>query len=191
MNQDTAKEDIREAVATMRRGGIILYPTDTIWGLGCDATNAEAVARLFEIKHRPDAKSMLALVDSVAMLERYVDDIPDVAYELIEAAVNPLTIIYDHPRGIAPALLAPDGSMGFRITRERYSASLCRALRHPIVSTSANISGKPSPRNFSEITEQITGSVDYIAGYRRADTTPASPSGIIKISDGGVFKILR
>lgn len=175
----------------MRRGGIILYPTDTIWGLGCDATNAEAVARLFEIKHRPDAKSMLALVDSVAMLERYVDDIPDVAYELIEAAVNPLTIIYDHPHGIPSSLLAPDGSMGFRITRERYSASLCRALRHPVVSTSANISGAPAASRFDEIPEEILNNADFTAQYRRDDLTAASPSGIIKISDGGIFKIIR
>ncbi len=135
-------EDIEDALTVLRNGGIILYPTDTIWGVGCDATNPDAVEKIFRLKQRADSKAMLMLVGSEGQLQSYVSTIPEVAWQLIDAAVNPLTIIYDHPRNIAPALLASDGSAGFRITGEKFSSTLCRRLRHPLVSTSANISGK-------------------------------------------------
>lgn len=185
------QEDIRLATEVLRRGGVILYPTDTVWGLGCDATCTAAVKRVFEIKQRADSKALIMLVGNEGTLQRYVNDIPDVAWELIEAAVNPLTIIYDHPAGIAPEAMAADGSAAFRITGETVSQRLCNAFRKPLVSTSANISGMPAPRIFSEIDPRITAAADYVMTARRHDTAPASPSSIIKVSDGGLFKIIR
>ncbi|MDE5875384.1 MAG: threonylcarbamoyl-AMP synthase [Muribaculaceae bacterium] len=187
----TLQEDIRNAVDVLRKGGIILYPTDTVWGIGCDATNAEAVARIYSLKQREESKSMLVLVDSEASLDRLVDDVPEVAWQLIEAAVRPLTIIYDHPRGVAANLLAPDGSLGVRITSEQYSAELCRRLRRPLVSTSANISGTKTPAIFSEISPEIIEGVDYVADFRRDDRSAPAPSNIIKVSSGGLFKVIR
>lgn len=184
-------EDIRQAVDTLRRGGVILYPTDTVWGIGCDATNADAVARIYALKHRDDHKAMIALVDSVDMLWRHVECLPDVAEELIEAAVDPLTVVYDHGRGLAQNLTGPDGSIGIRVTRERYSAELCRRLRRPVVSTSANIAGHPTPACFAQIDSHVISAVDYVAGYRREDNEPHKPSSVIKLGDDGTVKILR
>lgn len=184
-------EDIRQAVDTLRRGGVILYPTDTVWGIGCDATNTEAVARIYALKNRDDHKAMIALVDSVDMLWRHVECLPDVAEELIEAAVDPLTVVYDHGRGLAQNLTGPDGSIGIRVTRERYSAELCRRLRRPVVSTSANIAGHPTPACFTQIDSRIISAVDYVAGYRRDDNEPHKPSSVIKLGDDGTVKILR
>ena len=185
------EEDIRAAVDVMRRGGLILYPTDTVWGIGCDATNAEAVRKVFDLKRRADAKALITLVSDEAMLERYVEEVPEVAYQLIECAVSPVTIVYDHGVGVAPSLLDPDGSIGIRVTSERYSRALCRALRRPVVSTSANISGVATPQCFARIASEIIDGVDYVAEYRRDDNSPASPSSVIKISRGGLFTILR
>lgn len=187
----TFEEDIRKAVDTLKKGGIILYPTDTVWGIGCDATNADAIRKIYELKRRQEGKSMLVLVDGEGMLERTVSDIPEVAWQLVEAAVAPLTVIYDHPTGVADILRAEDGSLGVRITGERYSSELCRRLRRPIVSTSANISGEKAPAVFSEISDAVKDGVDYVAEYRRDDTSPATPSNIIKISDGGLVKVIR
>lgn len=184
-------EDIRNALECLRKGGIILYPTDTIWGIGCDATNPEAVRKIYELKRRAESKSMLVLVDSEGSLERIVSNIPEVAWQLIESAVNPLTIIYDNPKGVAGNLLASDGSLGIRITGERFSNELCRRLRRPLVSTSANVSGEKSPMNFSEITEDIINGADYVVKYRQDDMGHPSPSNIIKLSDGGLFKVIR
>lgn len=184
-------QEIKDAVAVMRRGGIILYPTDTVWGLGCDATDSEAVKKIFALKKRSDAKAMIVLVDSEAMLERWVDGIPEVAYELIEAAVRPTTIVFDGARGLAPELLSSDGSIAVRITHEPFSAALGRALGHPLVSTSANISGSPTPRFFDEISGEVKDGVDYIPAYRRNDRKPAQPSSIIKLTASGVVSIIR
>ena len=183
--------DVNLAVKTLRKGGIILYPTDTVWGLGCDATCCEAVERIFALKARAEGKSMLVLADCEAMLERHVEEVPEIAYSLLEAAVNPLTIVYDKGRGLAAPLLGDDGSIGLRITQERFSKELCRRLRHPIVSTSANVSGEAAPRFFSEISSEIRAGVDYIPFYRRDDHTPATPSDIIRLHSDGEFKILR
>ena len=183
--------DMAQALEVLRKGGIILYPTDTVWGIGCDATNPDAVRRIYELKRRTDSKAMIVLVDSPAMLERHVDEMPDIAWELIEVAVNPLTIVYDHGIGLAPNLLAPDGSVGIRVTTERFSSLLCRRLRHPVVSTSANVSGNPTPKYFNEIQSEIINGVDYVVGYRRDDTEPHSPSSVIKLSNSGEVKILR
>lgn len=183
-------EDINKALEVLKAGGVILYPTDTIWGLGCDATNKKAVERIFEIKKRADSKSMLSLVGSDGMLQQFVYEVPDAAWQLIDAAVNPLTIIYDRPRGIASNLMAEDGSAGFRITGEAFSKTLCMRLRKPLVSTSANISGQPAPRCFREISPDILSAVDYIVEYGR-DEDNSSPSNIIKVTDSNVIKIIR
>ncbi len=185
------REDIKEAVRVMRAGGIILYPTDTIWGLGCDATNEEAVKKIYALKQRPDSKSMLVLTDHEAKLERIVDEVPEVAYNLIEVSEKPLTIIYSGAKNIASNLIAQDGSVGIRITREAFSKALCEAFRMPIVSTSANISGQPSAHNFAEISDEIKQGVDYIVKYRQNDFSKASPSSIIKLEKGGVVTIIR
>lgn len=183
--------DMAEALATLNRGGIILYPTDTVWGIGCDATNAEAVKRIYELKKRADSKSMLMLVGSEGELQRTVEQVPETAWMLIEAAVNPLTIIYDKPKGVAENLCAEDGSIGIRITGELFSRTLCQRLRRPLVSTSANVSGKKTPRTFSEIDDEILQGVDYVVKYGRYDKTPHKPSNIIKVSDNGVIKVIR
>lgn len=184
-------EDIKKACQVMSEGGVILYPTDTIWGIGCDATNEEAVRRVYEIKQRADSKAMLVLVDSSVKVDFYVQDVPEIAWDLIELADKPLTIIYSGARNLAPGLLAEDGSVGIRVTNEEFSQRLCRQFRKAIVSTSANVSGQPSPKNFSEISEDIKSAVDYIVGYRQEETTNPKPSSIIKLDKGGVIKIIR
>ena len=184
-------EDLKRAVAVMRQGGIILYPTDTIWGIGCDASCPEAVRRIYELKRRSDSKSMLSLVDSDARLGFYVPEIPDVAYDLMDLSEKPLTIIYDNVRHLAPDLIAPDGSAGFRVTREAFSRDLCQRMGGAVVSTSANISGQPSPSVFSDITEEIRKGVDYIVVYRRNEVVRSKASGIIKLGKGGLIKVIR
>ena len=175
----------------MREGGVILYPTDTIWGIGCDATNEDAVRRVYEIKHRQDSKAMLVLVDSSVKVDFYVRDVPEVAWDLIDLADKPLTIIYSGARNLAANLLAEDGSVGIRVTNEDFSKRLCQQFRKAIVSTSANISGQPSPKNFSEISEEVKSAVDYIVGYRQEEISNPKPSSIIKLDKGGVIKIIR
>ena len=185
------EDDIRKAVEVMRRGGIILYPTDTIWGIGCDATNAEAVRRVYQLKQREDSKAMICLVDSEARLQRYVRNVPDVAWDLMELATSPITIIFDHVSGIAPNLIAEDGSIAMRITREPFSKELCYRFQKPIVSTSANISGEPAAQNFRDISPELVEAVDYVCWSRRQEHQPHKPSSIIKISANGEFKIIR
>lgn len=184
-------EDIKKACEVMAAGGLILYPTDTIWGIGCDATNEEAVRRVYELKRRSDHKAMLLLMDSSAKLNYYVQEVPDVAWDLIELADSPLTVIYSGARNVAPNLLAEDGSVGIRITQEEFSHKLCERFRKPLVSTSANVSGEPSPANFCEISETIKAGVDYIVRYRQDDLRKAAPSHIIKLGAGGLVKIIR
>ena len=175
----------------MREGGVILYPTDTIWGIGCDATNEDAVRRVYEIKQRQDSKAMLVLVDSSVKVDFYVRDVPEVAWDLIDLADKPLTIIYSGARNLAANLLAEDGSVGIRVTNEDFSKRLCQQFRKAIVSTSANISGQPSPKNFSEISEEVKSAVDYIVGYRQEEMSNPKPSSIIKLDKGGVIKLIR
>ena len=163
----------------MNEGGVILYPTDTIWGIGCDATNEEAVRRVYEIKQRSDSKAMLVLVDSPVKVDFYVQDVPEVAWDLIEVADKPLTIIYSGARNLAPNLIAEDGSVGIRVTNEGFSKRLCQQFRKAIVSTSANISGQPSPANYSEITEELKSMVDYVVGYRREEMGHPTKKGIV------------
>lgn len=183
--------DLKEAVSVMKEGGIILYPTDTVWGIGCDARNPDAIEKIFKLKRRPDSKSMLALVSSEGMLQRTVKEVPDIAWQLIDVAVNPMTIIYDHPVGVADNLKAEDGSLGIRITSEKFSRALCERMRGPVVSTSANISGKPTPMTFSEISNEIKEGVDYVCKFRQDEKAKNKPSNIIKVTRGNVIKVIR
>ena len=185
------QEDIKRALEVLKSGGIILYPTDTIWGIGCDATNPEAVKRVYEIKKREDSKSMLVLMENPALLERYVDDVPEVAWDLVEITITPLTIIYPNAKNLAKNLVAEDGSIGIRFTKEEFTTRLLQRFRRPLVSTSANISGEKSPAFFDEISEEIKSQVDYIVEYRQDDIAPAQPSSIIKLGPGGQIDILR
>ena len=184
-------DDLKQAVEILKNGGVILYPTDTIWGIGCDATNPEAVARIYRIKKREDSKSMLVLMENPALLERYVDDVPEVAWDLVEITTTPLTVIYPGAKNLAPNLIAEDGSIGIRFTKEEFTSKLLQRFRRPIVSTSANISGQKPPAFFDEISEEIKTQVDYIVEYRQNDVTPAQPSSIIKLWPGGRIDIIR
>lgn len=184
-------ESIKLALEVLQRGGLILYPTDTIWGIGCDATNEEAVRRVYELKRRTDSKAMLVLVDSMAKVKAHVEELPDVAWDLVELSEKPLTIIYQGARNLATNLLAEDGSVGIRVTREAFSNELCQRFKRPIVSTSANVSGTPSPACFREIAPEIIDGVDYVVAFRQDETTKATPSSIIKLGTGGQVSILR
>ena len=184
-------DDLVKAVEVLRSGGVILYPTDTIWGLGCDATNQAAVKRIYEIKQREDSKSMLILMENPNLLNSYITEVPEIAWELIEVADNPLTIIYPGAKNLAPNLLASDGSVGIRITNEAFSQQLVQRFRKPIVSTSANLTGQKSPHNFAAISEEIKKSVDYIVTYRQDDFSKSNPSSIIKLGVGGQIEIVR
>ena len=185
------ENDLNRACEVLQKGGVILYPTDTIWGLGCDATQEDAVKRIYEIKRRSDSKSMLVLMDSSAHLEHYVNDLPAVASGLIECSDKPLTIIYSGAKNLAANLIASDGTIGIRITNEMFSQTLCRRFGKPIVSTSANFTGEPSPANFSEINSEIFRLVDYVVEYGSKDMQKAKPSSIIRLERDGVIKIIR
>jgi len=185
------REDITNALNTLRKGGLILYPTDTIWGIGCDATNAEAVKRVYEIKQREDTKSMLVLLENPNLILSYIEEMPEVAWDLIEFAEKPTTIIYDKARNLAKNLIAEDGSIGIRITKEAFSQQLIQRFRKPLVSTSANISGQPSPQNFDTISEEIKSKVDYVVNYRQEEVSNAAPSTIIKLGVSGLIQIIR
>ena len=187
------KQDLQQALQVLRQGGVILYPTDTVWGIGCDATNEAAVARVYEIKRRVDSKAMLVLLDGAGKLQGYIEKVPETAWMLLEASEDqrPITIIYPQAKNLATNLLAEDGSVGIRITQELFSKALCEQLRRPIVSTSANFSGEPAARIFSEIAPELLEAVDYVCHYRREDKTEAQPSSIIKIDEKERITIIR
>ncbi|MDE5610900.1 MAG: threonylcarbamoyl-AMP synthase [Odoribacter sp.] len=187
---DKLKEEIRKSQEVLKQGGVILYPTDTVWGLGCDATNAEAVKKIYDIKQRTDHKSMLVLLEDAGKIASYAD-VPDIALDLIEIADKPTTIIYSNAKRLASNLIAEDGTIGIRITQEMFTRSLLSRFNRPIVSTSANISGKPAPRFYEEISEEIRKAADYVVDYRRNDRTPAVPSCILKLGMSGEIKIIR
>ena len=184
-------DDIRNALKVLRAGGVILYPTDTVWGLGCDATNAEAVRKIYNIKQRAENKSLIILVNSAAMLTRYVDNPPEVALQMAELTESPLTIVYDRGRSLAEGVASADGSVGVRICADPFCDELITALRKPLVSTSANISGGNAPALFDEIDEELKGSVDYVCLWRQDDRSRAKASSVIRVSGNGVVKILR
>lgn len=195
------KDDLQQAVRVLRAGGVIVYPTDTVWGIGCDATNEDAVRKVYALKHREDSKSMLVLLDGAGKLQGYVEHIPDAAWDLLECTAHdrdsqglqprPMTIIYPGAKNIAPNLIAEDGSIGIRITQEPFSKALCEQLHRPIVSTSANISGEPTAKNFCQISQAVLDAADYVCRYRRNDETEKRPSSIIKLGIDNQIQIIR
>ncbi len=184
-------EDITQALKVLREGGVILYPTDTIWGLGCDPTNDAAVKRIFRIKSRTDSKSLIILVNCEAMLERYVNNIPEVAREVIAVSDQPITIVYPGAKNLAPSVVAEDGSVAIRICMDEFCQKLIERFRKPIVSTSANISGHAAPAFFDDISKEIISSVDYVVHHKRDDRQKKVSSPVIKIEVNGVIKIIR
>ncbi len=184
-------EDIKKALDVLKQGGIILYPTDTIWGIGCDATNEEAVEKLYAIKQRDKSKSMLILLDNPGKLQAYIQDTPDIAWDLFDLADKPLTIIFNNAKNLAPNLINNDGTIGIRITSEDFSRNLCMRFRKPIVSTSANIAGQAAPQNFNEIDPELIDLVDYVVEYRQNELYKQTPSSIIKLGDNGEIDIIR
>lgn len=191
----TREQDIKNAVEVLRRGGVILYPTDTVWGIGCDATNQEAVKRVYDIKQRDDSKALICLVDSDARLQRYVRQVPDVAWQLIdslkESEAKPMTIILDGAVNLAPNLIAEDGSIALRITNEPFSKELCYHFQKALVSTSANISGQPAAQNYQDIAPELLEAVDYVCWSRRQEHKPHAPSSIIRLRQNGEVEIIR
>lgn len=185
------REDINQALETLKNGGLILYPTDTIWGIGCDATNPAAIEKVFALKGRDKNKSMLILLHNDNQLASYVNDIPDVAYELIEATESPLTIVYSGAKNLAPNALADDGTIGIRIVNHPFCQQLLQRFRKPIISTSANLSGAPSAPLFDNIADEIKAGVDYIVHYGQQDRNAGKPSMIMKIDPSGKFEFLR
>lgn len=193
MNSDyNYTDDLNEAVAVLRSGGVIAYPTDTVWGIGCDAANSEAVRRIFDIKHRADSKALITLVADEEMLLRHIaGEIPAGCMEYVKDGGRPVTVVYPAGRNVAPELLASDGSIGIRIVREGFASDLCRALGRPVVSTSANISGEPAPAVYGGIVPEILGAMDYVARTGRDGAAPSRPSRVVKITEAGDVVILR
>ena len=191
----TKEQDIKNAVEMLRKGGVILYPTDTVWGIGCDATNVDAVKRVYAIKQRDDSKALICLVDSDARMQRYFRNVPDVAWQLIDSLkdgdAKPTTLILDGAINLAENLIAEDGSVGIRITNEPFSKELCYRFQKAIVSTSANISGEPAAQNYCDIDPRIIEAVDYVCWSRRQEHKPHTPSSIIKLKENGEVMIIR
>ena len=191
MENQQYEKDVRNAVEVMRKGGVILYPTDTVWGIGCDATNPDAVKRVFEIKQREDSKALICLVDSEARLQRYVRDVPNVAWDIIELSTNPVTIILDGASNLAHNVMAEDGSVAMRVTKEPFSNLLCYRFQKAIVSTSANISGLPPAANYRDIAPELLEAVDYVCTSRRQEKRPHTPSSIIRLRPNGEVEVVR
>lgn len=185
------KDEVAKALKIIQEGGIILYPTDTIWGIGCEATNTEAIKRIYQLKKRDEAKSMIILLDTENKLESYVKEVPPVAYELIEYAENPLTLVMPGAKNISPALISEDGSIGVRVAKHDFCQQLIQRLRKPLVSTSANISGQPSPQNFGEISSEIIDGVDYVVDLEQHDMARKKASTIMRLAPDGRFEFLR
>lgn len=185
------KEEINKALEILKSGGVILYPTDTIWGLGCDATNEAAVDKILKIKNRPAEKSLIVLLDTDNKLQSYVNEIPEVAYDLIEYAENPLTIIFSGAKNMAKNVINSDGSVGIRIVKHDFCTQLIQRFRKPIVSTSANLSGEPSPKFFDDINPEILDVVDYVVDFEQENRSVKKPSTIMKLSSSGQFEFIR
>ena len=182
---------IKEAVEVLKKGGVILYPTDTIWGIGCDATNPDAVARVFEIKQRSEAKSLVLLASDMDMVARFIKQIPSIAIDLVEVNDAPMTIVYPGAQGLAPAVVAEDGSVGIRIPNHEFCRELVRRLRVPLVSTSANVSGEPAPESFRDIPQEIKDAVDWCAPRKYELGATGKASQIIKLGLRGEVEIIR
>ncbi|UOE48173.1 L-threonylcarbamoyladenylate synthase [Mucilaginibacter sp. SMC90] len=186
------RDEVAKALKIVQDGGIILYPTDTIWGIGCDATNTEAIQKIYRLKQRDEAKSMIILLDTENKLESYITEVNPLAFELIEYAENPLTLVMPGAKNISPALIAADGSVGIRVVKDTpFCQQLIQRLRKPLVSTSANISGKPSPQYFSQIDQEIIDGVDYVVDLEQHSKEIKTPSTIMKLAPDGRFEFLR
>ncbi|OCX54533.1 threonylcarbamoyl-AMP synthase [Mucilaginibacter sp. PPCGB 2223] len=185
------KEEVAKALKVLQDGGIILYPTDTIWGIGCDAGNEEAVKKIYALKQREESKSMIILLENDNQLQSYVNEVPDIAYDLIEYTENPLTLVMPGAKNLAKNLIAADGSIGIRVTKHEFSRQLIQRLRRPLVSTSANISGQPSPKNFNGVSQEIIDGVDYVVDLEQHDLTEKRPSTIMRLEPDGRFEFLR
>jgi len=185
------ENEIKKSVELLKKGKIILYPTDTIWGIGCDATNSKAVQRIYRIKGRNEKKSMIILLESADKIERYIDNVPPIAYDLIRNSASPLTIVYPNAKNLAKSLIASDGTIAIRIVKGRYSGAVLKELDRPLVSTSANISGQPPATLFHQISNEIIKSVDYVVEAFRNRVRAIKPSTIIKLEESGKFTILR
>ena len=185
------RDEVAKAFKIVQDGGIILYPTDTIWGIGCDATNTDAVKKIYQLKQRDEAKSMIILLDADHQMERYVQEVPGIAYDLIEFAENPLTLVMPGAKGISPSLIAADGSIGIRVTKHDFCKQLIQRMRRPLVSTSANISGNPSPKTFADIDDDIIGGVDYVVNLEQYITEAKNPSTIMRLDPNGRFEFIR
>ncbi|TBW28450.1 L-threonylcarbamoyladenylate synthase [Gramella sp. KN1008] len=183
-------QEIRNCLDVIKKGGLILYPTDTVWGIGCDATNAEAIDRIYKLKKREESKALICLVSNFKMLEQYVEDVPEMAYDILKYAKKPTTVIYDKPIRIAENLVGDDDTLGIRVVRDKFCSELIKKMRRPLVSTSANISGQPTPQSFDQITPQILKGVDYVVNLQRSKKSP-KPSAIIKLSNDGQVKVIR
>lgn len=183
--------DIKKSVEVLKGGGVILYPTDTGWSIGCDATNAEAVERIYRIMKQEDPKNIVILMENPALLERYVNEVPEIAWELVEISTSPLTVIYPNAKNFAPNLLTDDGSIAIRFTKEEFTTQLLQRFRRPIVAAPATIGSEEPPAFFDEISEEFKSQVDYIVEYRQDDTTSTRPPGILKLWPGGRIEIIR
>lgn len=184
------QEEIKKAISVLETGGLILYPTDTVWGIGCDATNEEAVKKVYTLKQREDSKALICLVANDAMLERHVEEVPDVAYDIMDLSTKPTTIVYDRPRGVARNLVAEDQTLAIRVASDKFCQYLINKFKKPIVSTSANISREPTPKQFSEISAAVLGGVDYIVNLHKEKVCSTS-SAIIKLTSDGIVKVIR
>lgn len=187
----TLQEEIKHAVELLKKGKIILYPTDTIWGIGCDAKNSKAVQGIYKIKERNDSKSMIVLLNSTDELKKYIKQVPNIAYDLIENSASPLTIVYSGAKNISKKLIARDGSIAIRVVKGRFTSEVIKQLESPLVSTSANISGQPTAATFSQIGEDIKTKVDYVVEHFRERTRNIRPSTIIRLHEDGKFSVIR
>lgn len=182
--------EINTILPILEKGGLILYPTDTVWGIGCDATNEEAVKKVYALKQREDNKALICLVGNDSMLEKYIEKVPDLAFDIIDISTKPTTIIYDHPRGIAKNLIASDNTLAVRVASDKFCQYLINKFKKPIVSTSANIAGKAIPKTFKEIDKAILSGVDYVVNLHQ-ERVSSNPSSIIKLSSDGTVKVIR
>jgi L-threonylcarbamoyladenylate synthase len=185
------RDEVKKAFDIVQQGGIILYPTDTIWGIGCDATNTEAIQKIYALKQRAQEKSMIILLDTENKLESYIREVPALAYDLIEFTENPLTLVMPGAKNLSPALIAEDGSIGVRVSKHPFCQQLIQRMRKPLVSTSANISGQPSPQNFMQIAPEIIEGVDYVVDVDQHDLAIKKPSTIMKLDPSGLFEFIR
>jgi len=190
MSKTDFNKELNNCIEILNKGGLILYPTDTVWGIGCDATNEAAVKKVYELKKREDSKALICLVTNDAMLERHVEEVPDVAYDIMDLSTKPTTIIYDNPKNFAKNLIASDNTIAIRVASDKFCKYLIGKFKKPIVSTSANIAGKATPNSFKEIDKVILKGVDYVVNLHRENQNP-SPSSIIKLSNDGTVKIIR